>query len=153
MTLNELFPTELDRNFLYTAFTPPIVIRFEGSFGDWWFKFFRDREVITTDRDKFYRYVRQIHPIIADKWFKLVVDYPNMLDDLIKATDERTLTNYAAPNGTPDTAYSTGMIKEVFSETSTDEDYARLTRVKEIRNFYYDMLSEYECLFVGVWAI
>lgn len=153
MTLSELFNTQQDRELLYSAFVPVIPAPNDTPFGEWWYNYFAEREVVVDDKTRFYGFITRIHPIIAMKWLKLIQSYSDVLDDLIKASDERTVTQYSAPNGNPDTAYAVGMTREVFSDTTTDDDYARLTRVKEIRNYYFDLLNEYESLFIGVWAI
>lgn len=153
MTLSELFNTQQDLELLYSAFNPTIPTPGNIPFGEWWFNFFAERETVVDDKTRFISFITRIHPIIAMKWIKLIQHYAGVLDDLVTATDERTITQYSAPNGNPDTAYAVGMTREVFSDTTTDDDFARLTRVNEIRNFYFDLLNEYESLFIGVWAL
>lgn len=153
MKLSELYPTEAERSTLYRAFDPHVPAPDGTFFGKWWFNFFADRETITDNQDTFFRYVRQIHPIIMRKWAILIGSYPDLLSGLVEDRDVTTVKMYAAPNGRVDEAYTTGATTETREESTTEEDMARLTRMNEIRNVYFDLLDEYKTLFVEVWAL
>lgn len=153
MKLKELFSTTEERTQLENAFDPTMSTPDGQTFGKWWFDFCAEYETITDDRDTFITYVRRIHPIIAAKWSQLLIKYPTLLNEFAAAEDQRVITNYAAPNGQPAVAYSTGMVKEVWSETTTDEDIARLSSTRMIRNFWFDVVHEYDSLFIGVRAV
>lgn len=152
MKLKELILTYNDTDFV-SALTPSMRAPEGTTFNQFVYNHFMDYETITDDRDTFLLKLSNVHKITSARWGKLIDKYQDMINELIEAEDERTVTAYASPNGNPDTAYSTGMTREVFKDTTTEDDFARLTRVNEIRNFYYDLLKGYECLFVGAWAI
>ena len=153
MKLKELFNTNEEREELENAFDPTMTTPDGQTFGKWWFDFCAEYETITDDREAFISYVRRIHPLIAAKWSQLLIKYPTLLREFTDAEDQRIITNHAAPNGDSDNAYSTGSVKEVWTETTTDEDIARLSSTRMIRNFWFDVVHEYDSLFIGVRAV
>lgn len=150
MKLKELFPTADE---LKAVFTPAFPELNGTPFHVLFYNYFAESETLTNDKDMFIYLIQRFHILNHSRWNTLLQSYSDMLTDLATAGDKRTITNYAAPGGVPEISYSTGMSVEEWSETTTDEDIARLTRVAEVRNFWLDCIREYDTLFIEVTPI
>jgi len=110
---------------------------------------FGDRECIWEDSAKFSNRLQAFTSVI-------VAHYKPLIDGVISAnsglgkdlTSLRTM--YASPNGTPDTAYSTGM--EKVENKYNQNDLKSVTEyVTNLSMMYAELLHAFEPLFVGVF--
>lgn len=153
MTLRELWDGfDWEASDVFTPTVSPYS-DLDSSFAQEWYNHFIDRETITDDRREFNGLVNMVHRRTLVKWAPLIEGYDAMIREISTPSDERTETEYAAPLGAASEGYVLAERKEVYSDTSTADDFDRLIRVNEIRNFYLDLFAEYECLFIGVWLV
>lgn len=153
MTLKELWEGfEFEFSNIFTPNVSPYS-DLDSSYALEWYNHFKDRETITDDITEFNNMVTTVHRRSLSKWAQLIEGYEAMIREISNPSDERTETEYAAPLGAVSDGYVLTERKEVYSDTSTTDDYDRLIRVNEIRNFYLDLFAEYECLFIGVWLL
>lgn len=122
------------------------------SFSEFFRSWFADRVTYTDDIGAFAVRWRLKVATVGAKWIPILSKYDDIINGFVTPSDNETEKVYAAPDGEPDTSFVTGMITRDRSGNGAD-DPARFIRIDEFRNFWDQMLGDFEPLFREVWIV